>query len=299
MGENKMAQPTLSICIPTRNRARCLDLALQSIVRQDRFMSDDVEIVVSDNGSTDNTQDICKKFPVKYIKMEPSTERAEYNYLNVLKHGTGTFLKLHNDNMLVKNGGLDEMVNVINVWKAQRPVPVIFFANNPNPSTPYMIQCKDFDSFIAHASYMCTWIGGFGIWKGDLPAMERIFLRNVDTRLCQVDMLREMIGIWERNVIVYNKFLFPNIEVKKGGFNIAEVFGQNYLNLIADFVGWETFREERKKLLKELIIPYYFGKSGQHNFERTGFFKYMRRYWNDDFFYEEIEKLLLGETYAK
>ena len=283
-----------------------MDFTIRSIIRQKRFQeTNDVEIVVSDNGSTDTTPNICHSFimkysdKIKYIQMEEPTFRAEPNYLNVLKHGTGTFLKLHNDNMLVKDGGLDEMINVINIWKAQRPAPVIFFANNPDPSNPYMVQCKDFDSFITHASYMCTWIGGFGIWKGDFPAMEKIFLRNMDTRLCQVDMLREMIGIWKRNVIVYNKFLFPNIEVKKGGFNIAEVFGQNYLNLIADFVGWETFREERKKLLKELIIPYYFGKSGQHNFERTGFFKYMKEYWDDEFFYEEIEKLLLEDGHAK
>lgn len=292
--------PILSICIPTRNRAKILDYTLASIVRQGRFTStDDVEIVVSDNGSTDNTYEVCKKFPVKYIKMTPPTERAEYNYLNVLKYGSGTFLKLHNDNMLVNSGGLEEMITVVNAWKTYFPTPVIFFANNPDPSNPYIIQCKDFDSFIAHASYMCTWIGGFGIWKGDLPAMEKIFLRNKDTRLCQVDMLREMIKIWNREAIICNKFMFPNIDVSKGGFNIAEIFGQNYLNLIADYVGWETFRDERKKLLKNLIIPYYFDKSGKHNFERTGFFKYMRRYWNDDFFYEEIEKLLLEGTHAK
>ena len=286
--------PILSICIPTKNRAKYLEYTLTSIVRQKRFIeTDDVEVIVSDNGSTDNTEEVCKKFPVKYIKMVPPSERAEYNYLNVLKHGTGTFLKLHNDNMLVNNGELDETINVINVWKAQHPIPVIFFSNNSNPSKPYMVQCKDFNSFINHTSYMCTWIGGFGIWKDDFPEMEKIFLRNADTRLCQVDMLREMISIWKRNAVICNKFMFPNLEVSKGGFNIAEVFGQNYLNLIADYVGWKTFSEERKRLLKELIIPYYFGKSGQHNFQRTGFFKYMKHYWNDKFFYEEIEKLLM------
>lgn len=295
-----MSNPILSICIPTRNRANLLNYTLSSIVRQKRFTgTNDVEIIVSDNGSTDSTQEVCKNFPVKYVKMTPSSERAEYNYLNVLKHGSGTFFKLHNDNMLVKDGGLDEMINVINIWKAQLPVPVIFFANNPDPSNPYMVQCKDFDSFITHASYMCTWIGGFGIWKGDLPEIEKMFLRNVDTRLCQVDMLREMIKIWNREAIICNKFMFPNIDVSKGGFNIAEIFGQNYLNLIADYIGWETFRGERKKLLKELIIPYYFDKSGKHHFERTGFFKYMKRYWEDEFFYEEIEKLLMENGHAK
>ena len=297
-----MSNPILSICIPTKNRSKYLDFTIRSIIRQKRFQeTGDVEIVVSDNGSTDTTPNICHSIimkysdKIKYIQMEEPTFRAESNYLNVLKHGTGTFLKLHNDNMLVKDGGLDEMINVINIWKAQLPVPVIFFANNPDPTNPYIVQCRNFDLFILHASYMCTWIGGFGIWKYDLLAIEKMFPRNKDTLLCQVDMLREMISVWGRQAIVCNKFIFPSIDVSKGTFNIAEVFGQNYLGLIKDHVSWETFQIEKEKLLKEFIIPYYFDKSGKHNFQRTGFFKYMKEYWEDEFFYDEIEKLLMEE----
>lgn len=293
--------PILSICIPTKNRAKYLDYTLTSIVRQKRFIeTDDVEVIVSDNGSTDNTEEICKKFPVYYTKMEEPTFRAEPNYLNVLRYGTGDFLKLHNDNMLVDNGALDKTIEVIQTSK-NYPIfyPVIFFTNKPDYSKPDIIKCVGFDSFIRHVSYQCTWIGGFGIWKNHLPAIEEIFLRNADIRLCQVDMLREMISNWNRDVIICNKFMFPNIEVSKGGFNIAEVFGQNYLGLIVDYVGLETFQKEKERLLKELIIPYYFNKSGQHNFQRTGFFKYMKHYWNDEFFYEEIEKLLMENNHAE
>ena len=293
--------PILSICIPTKNRAKYLDYTLTSIVRQKRFIeTDDVEVIVSDNGSTDNTEEVCKKFPIYYTKMDEPTFRAEPNFLNVLKYGTGDFLKLHNDNMLVDNGGLDKMIEVIDIWKASLPAPVLFFANNSNFTKQNTIKYVGFDPFIANVSYMCTWIGGFGIWKGDLPSMEKIFLRNKDTLLCQVDMLREMISVWNRDVVVCNKFIFGDMNVKKGGLNIAEIFGQNYLNLIVDYVGLETFQKEKEKLLKELIIPHYFNTNKEdNNFERTGFFKYMKHYWNDKFFYEEIEKLLMENNHAE
>lgn len=282
--------PILSICIPTKNHAQYLDYVLTSIVRQKRFQeTDDVEIVVSDNGSTDVTEEICKNYPVKYIKMEEPTFRAEPNYLNVLKNSNGMFRKLHNDNMVMVDGALDIIIDIISIADQS----VVFFPNSPDRSRPDIVKCLDFDSFIRHVSYQCTWIGGFGIWKKDFPAIEKIFLRNKDTILCQVDMLREMIVGWGRDIIICNKFMFGDLKISKGGLNIAEIFGQNYLNLIADYISMETFRNEREKLLKEFIIPYYFDRSGQHHFERTGFFKYMKHYWNDEFFYEEIEKLLM------
>ena len=49
----------LSICIPTRNHAESLRASLMSIVSQKEFANrNDIEIVVSDNASTDCTQRI-------------------------------------------------------------------------------------------------------------------------------------------------------------------------------------------------------------------------------------------------
>lgn len=48
-----------SIVIATRNRAKQLDLALQSIIAQEY---DDIEIIVVDDGSTDNTLEILEKY---------------------------------------------------------------------------------------------------------------------------------------------------------------------------------------------------------------------------------------------
>ena len=55
--------PLLSICIPTYNRAEILDKSLESITKQDIFQkTDEVEIIVSDNCSQDNTHNIVHKY---------------------------------------------------------------------------------------------------------------------------------------------------------------------------------------------------------------------------------------------
>lgn len=54
----------VSIIMPSWNRAAQLEQGLESIFRQ-KYPS--LEVVVVDDGSIDNTREVCEKFPVKYI----------------------------------------------------------------------------------------------------------------------------------------------------------------------------------------------------------------------------------------
>jgi glycosyltransferase involved in cell wall biosynthesis len=59
-------KPLLSICIPTYNRAEYLDKSIASIIRQKEFHRGDVELVIADNASDDNTEEVVKKYQEKY-----------------------------------------------------------------------------------------------------------------------------------------------------------------------------------------------------------------------------------------
>lgn len=56
-----MNQPLLSICIPTYNRARYLERLLQQLTDDMQTLPIRVEIIVSDNASSDDTPDICAR----------------------------------------------------------------------------------------------------------------------------------------------------------------------------------------------------------------------------------------------
>lgn len=49
----------ISICIPTYNRASYLDICLQSILH---YKGDNIEVLIQDNDSPDNTREIVKKY---------------------------------------------------------------------------------------------------------------------------------------------------------------------------------------------------------------------------------------------
>lgn len=71
-------KPKVSVIIPTYNRAESLPRAIQSVLNQ---TFQDFEIIVVDDGSTDNTKDIIKEFQeqdkrVKYIKHDKNKGAA-------------------------------------------------------------------------------------------------------------------------------------------------------------------------------------------------------------------------------
>src|SRR2546428_9692631 len=58
---SKVNNPAISVVIPTFNRAESLQSTLQSLVDQS-LSKDDYEVIVVNDGSTDSTPEICRKF---------------------------------------------------------------------------------------------------------------------------------------------------------------------------------------------------------------------------------------------
>lgn len=74
--------PRISAVIPTRNRARLLTASLESLTHQ-TLTRDEFEVVVIDDGSTDDTRTVCTSFegrlPLVHHHIEPSGISAAKN----------------------------------------------------------------------------------------------------------------------------------------------------------------------------------------------------------------------------
>lgn len=91
--------PEVSIGMPVYNGERFLHLAVDSLLAQ---TSPDFELIISDNGSTDATEEICRDYSrrdrrVKYIR-QPENMGAGFNWNYVSHVATGKYFKWASSN---------------------------------------------------------------------------------------------------------------------------------------------------------------------------------------------------------
>lgn len=84
-----MRSPLVSICVPTYNSARYLRESLDSIVAQ---TYDNLEVIISDNASNDDSVSIAKEYGAKYgftvlVNEENLGAFGNWNQLLALSHG--------------------------------------------------------------------------------------------------------------------------------------------------------------------------------------------------------------------
>lgn len=105
-----MQQPLLSICIPTYNRAKYLPECLDSIVSQfkDKEIYEKTEIVIADNASSDNTEEIVKQYQnnysnIHYFKNEKNLG-FDRSFVKLITKSNGKYcLSLGDDDALFEN----------------------------------------------------------------------------------------------------------------------------------------------------------------------------------------------------
>lgn len=111
----RAAKPLLSICTATYNRAALLAQTLQHV--RDLFTGDDVEVVVSDNCSTDETQQVISQFAPRFAHFR-SIRQAENrgmmpNVAAAIALASGEFTYTLNDDDEVYLEGIAAAISIM------------------------------------------------------------------------------------------------------------------------------------------------------------------------------------------
>jgi acetyltransferase-like isoleucine patch superfamily enzyme len=289
------AVPLLSICIPTYNRADTLEKTLKSFTSDPYFhKSDLVEITISDNCSTDHTAEVAKYytdlFPYKIIYRRTPSNLADENFERVLRQARGQFRKLQNDSFGIQTGLLECLVRILS--SLQETKPVIFLVNEePKSDEETLRHSYSIDEFLNAVSFKCTWIGGFGIWADDLAKLTD-FSRAKDLKLAQTDALLRMVA-QKRHAVILKELIQPCfLSGRKSGYNIAEVFGANYLSILKEHVNAGSLSEggyatEKKRVLIEHTLPFVFSRD--HDFAHDNLMHHLRDYHDEPYFGEALD----------
>jgi len=102
-----MNNPCLSICIATYNRAGYIGETLDSIIPQ---LGDDVELLLVDGASTDNTEDVVRRYVdidprIRYVRL-PAKGGVDQDYDKSVELAHGEFCWFFTDDDLLKPGAV-------------------------------------------------------------------------------------------------------------------------------------------------------------------------------------------------
>ena len=291
--------PLLSICIPTYNRAIYLEEALKNIT-SDKAFGEEVEIIISDNASTDETKQIAERYTEKYNNIyyyKNEENIRDRNFILALLRGNGRYVRLFNDTLRLKEGALGEMLEVIREFKGN--IPLFFYQNIDflKTNTNKNKKIEGIASFISNTSYWVTWIANFGNWK---EIVDKIPAPNECAHLsfAQVDWSFKIVETYKEVLIYYGDYFEAVVPNKKGGYNLFEVFVNNYLSIIRKYLsGGFVFQREKYQLFRYHLCPWiralYFTKN-KYDFDKTNIWKILlKEYWWCPYFYIGIVAIWL------
>lgn len=124
---NNELNPRLTILIPTRNRAKFLDTCLKRIIRSINYYqsnggTENIEIVVANNFSNDNTKEVALSFAqnyeyIKYYKHKEFYKSAEESLFNALEFCCGDYIWSFGDDDYMRILAISETIKIINTNK--------------------------------------------------------------------------------------------------------------------------------------------------------------------------------------
>ena len=260
--ENKVL---LSICIPTCNRGSILDTVILNYITNEEF-DDSVELVISDNASTDNTEEIVKeiikKYPSKKISYYKNDENiGAKNFFAVISRAKGKYAKISNDYIYMTNEGLKVLKD--NIRNTSEDTG-LFFYDHLRQKNNGSIMVKNVDEFIHLVNNKITWVTNFGCWTKDIQELGEYTKSNpkVDDHIIQI-------SFWALYLVDhYNKTKVVDVHWNRGlsipnskralTYNFFTPHVVWYYDLINDYaklgkVKPETIVFDKKRLLSDFV----------------------------------------------
>lgn len=251
-----MIKPLLSICIPTYNRAKYLENTIQSIVAQPEFIDNKVEIVISDNNSCDNTEEVCRQYEKKYKNFyyyKNKENIRDKNFPLVLSYGNGILRKLSNDTLLYLEGSLGLICNIVEKCKEER-IPVFF----SNKNGRQVLRNLDFRQFLCAVGFNITYIGSFAIWESECDDIAND-TENCDLLLWQVGKFLKIASQKEKVILFDYQFgSIQSVEKKNISYGLYQVFYKNFFQILQPYFDNRKLSEVDRELLeKDLLYDFF------------------------------------------
>jgi glycosyltransferase involved in cell wall biosynthesis len=260
-GKNDMKNKyLLSLCIPTYNRGKFLDISLSRIKEQFKNITDCVELIVSDNCSTDNTSEIVQKYmdeglAIRYVK-NPTNLGVDGNLVQCFRMAQGEYVWLPGDDDYLKEGALSKILEVLK--------------SNSCGLVHLQIGSKG-NNFLSEYNNPEKFFLVFGVWitfiSSNIVSTKYVskvnFEKYMGTTFTHIPLYITAVLSETKNIIIHEELLEIGADsANNGGYNAFKVFVSNYLNIWKEFVRQgkftRLFYERQKYFVFKFLVPFIF-----------------------------------------
>ena len=237
--------PLLTIAIPTYSRAHFLEGLLEGLFDQ-LVVETRVELLISDNASTDNTQSLISSFrarglAIRSIRNETNLG-ADRNILQCYLQASGTYVWVFSDDDLILPGAVERVLGVL--APGIYDVVALNARNYQEDGTQYAAEkysssdreLRRPEELARRVHVFFTFISGIILHKARVSAMpHQPFESLIDTNLVQLGPVYSALNCHRRSLLVREPLIAArgNSNV---GYALYRVFGTQFERITSDWV---------------------------------------------------------------
>lgn len=250
-------QPLMSICIPVYNCGQELELCLKSIYSQNA-RADDFEVIVSDDASTDHTEELMRGYQENYSNLRYYRNEqhvgADGNTLKCAGYARGEFIKLHSGEDYWLQGSMDALCNQI---EQNRDCSLLFLDILSNSGV--VNRGSGISNYVEQVSIYSTFLSGIIMRRKEFEqiAAPELFIHS---NLIQVYLELSILEI-NPDYCVYHRKLLASSDKVAGGYSFAQTFINSYLDILNHFLytGLDAavLAAEKKQIAHTFLLWWY------------------------------------------
>lgn len=237
----------LSICIPTYNRVSFIERLLSGLLPQVVAEAGRVEVIISDNASTDGTDVLVKSLIEKYgfIKYfrNDDNKGADYNIARAFWLGGGKYIWVLGDDEVVAEGAVGKILHyVTNVDFNLVYIKGCYFKNEFDPRSGMDAKLKvyvfqDSVEFAKQVGSDFTFISSIVVNRTSVPASVEVFCfcEGLETNLVQLGWVFSALKN-DGKYLYLDGGLLGVQSGNTGGYRLFTVFSRNLNYYVRTFL---------------------------------------------------------------
>lgn len=226
----------LSICIPTYNRRKFLERSINTLLPQ---LNDDIEVLISNNCSPDDTDEYCKTLDsrITYHK-QPENIGPDGNFLWLMDNAKGKYIILLSDDDYFEDGAVDRLINFLDGKELGLAIINYKCSLKDDRFTDYTYGIGDnvefaenqISEFLENIGIQLTFISGL-VFNRDLLKKVNNKSQYNNTNLLQTCIALKCLEFNKKTALIRSVSCVMELD-NSSGYNFYKVFVKNWHDVL-------------------------------------------------------------------